>query len=123
MDNKEKIQYTDSFKRMVVRESLTGELSIVEIAKKYRLPHYNTVTTWRKAFRDKLDDAEYLLKKPNTPEETRELDDYRKKAEQLEKELSNAQLKILALETMIDVAESEFHIKIRKKSGTKQSGK
>lgn len=122
MDKEErKKQYSDSFKRMVVRESLTGELSVVELAKKYSLPHYNTVTTWRKAFRDKLDDAEDLLIKPGTPQEKKELDVYIRKAKELEKELSNARLKIVALETMIDIAEDELSIKIRKKSGTKQS--
>ena len=124
MDKKQRKEvYTDSFKRMVAREALTGELSVKELAKKYGLPHYNTVTVWKRSFRDKLDDVEYLLEKPNTPEEKRELDIYRRKARDLEAELSNAKLKIVALETMIDIAEQELEIKIRKKSGTKQSGK
>ena len=125
MDKKERkeVVYTDSFKRMVARESLTGELSVKELAKKYGLPHYNTVTIWRRSFRDKLDDVEHLLERPNTAEEKREIDIYRRKSKELEAELSNAKLKIVALETMIDIAEQELEIKIRKKSGTKQSGK
>jgi transposase-like protein len=38
----------------------------------------------------------------------------------LQKELAQAQLKIKALETMIDIAEEQFKIAIRKKSGAKQ---
>ena len=39
----------------------------------------------------------------------------------LEKALSDAQLRILALETLIEVAERDLGINIRKKPGTKQS--
>ena len=39
----------------------------------------------------------------------------------LTKALEQSQLKTIALETMIEVAESDLHIKIRKKRGTKQS--
>lgn len=42
---------------------------------------------------------------------------------ELEKALAEAKLKIAALETMIDLAEQQFKIKIRKKSGAKQSPK
>ena len=38
----------------------------------------------------------------------------------MEKELIHAKLKIKALETMIDIAEQQFKINIRKKSGAKQ---
>ena len=41
--------------------------------------------------------------------------------EELEKELAAAKLKLAGLETLIDVAEQELHIDIRKKSDTKQS--
>jgi transposase len=41
----------------------------------------------------------------------------------LERELAEAQLKIRALETMIDIAEEQLKIDIRKKSGAKQSPK
>jgi hypothetical protein len=44
-----------------------------------------------------------------------------RKIEELTKALGHAQLKNIALETMIEVAESDLHIKIRKKRGTKQS--
>lgn len=43
-----------------------------------------------------------------------------KTVEELQEALRFAQLKIAALETMIDTAEQELSIKIRKKSGAKQ---
>ncbi len=39
---------------------------------------------------------------------------------ELEKQLDRARLKNLAVETLIDVAETEFKIDIRKKPGSKQ---
>lgn len=39
---------------------------------------------------------------------------------ELEKQLERSKLKNLAIETMVDIAESEFKINIRKKSGSKQ---
>lgn len=42
---------------------------------------------------------------------------------QLKRQLELSQLKVEVLETMIDLAEKEFQIVIRKKSGAKQSKK
>jgi predicted nucleic acid-binding Zn-ribbon protein len=41
----------------------------------------------------------------------------------LKDELENARMKNVVLETMVDVAEKELEIPIRKKYGAKQSGK
>lgn len=43
-----------------------------------------------------------------------------KKVQQLTKELEYAKLKIVALDTLIKVAEEDLNIKLRKKRGTKQ---
>lgn len=47
----------------------------------------------------------------------------KQKIEQLEKALVQSELRATALETMIDIAEKELKINIRKKSNTKQSSK
>lgn len=44
-----------------------------------------------------------------------------KKIKELSRSLEKAELKVATLETMIKVAEEDLQIKIRKKSGTKQS--
>lgn len=44
----------------------------------------------------------------------------KRKNEELQKVLAEANLKIAGLETMIDIAEQELKTEIRKKSGTKQ---
>jgi hypothetical protein len=47
----------------------------------------------------------------------------KRRIEQLEKALVESELRATALDTMIEVAESELKINIRKKSSTKQSSK
>ena len=44
-----------------------------------------------------------------------------RKVKELTKFLEDAKLKNASLETMIQIAEEELHIKLRKKRGTKQS--
>ena len=50
-------------------------------------------------------------------DEERELEE---RVRQLEAALANEKLKTMALEKLIDVAERDLHVSIRKKSGSKQ---
>jgi hypothetical protein len=55
-----------------------------------------------------------------TEKERAKLDAAHKRMKELEKQLEDAQMKNIALETMIDIAEEQLKISIRKKSGPKQ---
>jgi transposase-like protein len=110
-------EYSLAFKRMVVREALNG-VPCKELAKKYNLPHYNTATVWKRYMKDEVSDLDL---KPLTKQDKEDNKIISKRNNDLEKALSDANLKIVALETMIDIAERELNIKIRKKSGSKQS--
>jgi len=55
-----------------------------------------------------------------TEKERQKLEAAQKRMKQLEKQLEDAQMKNIALETMIDIAEDELNIRIRKKSGPGQ---
>jgi len=61
-----------------------------------------------------------MSKKSNESVESIQL---KQKVEQLEKALVQSELRATALDTMIDIAEKELKISIRKKSNTKQSSK
>lgn len=52
-----------------------------------------------------------------TEKERQKLEASQKRMKALEKQLEDAQMKNIALETMIDIAEEELRISIRKKSG------
>lgn len=66
------------------------------------------------------------MKKDNSKkdtEETFENPQLKKRIEELEKQLKDAEMKALAFSAMVDIAEKEFKITIRKKCNTKPSKK
>lgn len=112
--------YPLAFREQVAREYLFGDLSYRELAEKYRLTSRHTVREWVKQFRIKSEIGLPLWHPDigmDKSEKDTLLDEIRKLKEQLEDE----KLRALAAETMIDVAEGELGIEIRKKSGTKPS--
>jgi hypothetical protein len=70
---------------------------------------------WRKKFSPEIPFTLPLM----TEKEKQKLDAAHKRMKELEKQLENAQMKNIALETMIDIAEEQLKIVIRKKSGPK----
>lgn len=102
----------------VVREVVSGKMSINEAVAQYDLGCRRTVQQWLEKYSCDIGSYEEqdMARKKNkgfTKEEHQQ--------QELEKALKEAQLRILALETLIDVAEKELKIDIRKKPGTKQS--
>jgi hypothetical protein len=79
------------------------------------------LNSWLKAsLKENVELAAYdPFKMKDKPSVQPELQDTEKEA--LKKTLEEAQLKISALNTLIDVAEDQFKIKIRKKAGARQS--
>lgn len=56
-----------------------------------------------------------------SPSKSKEPEDLQRQIQELQKQLERANLKVSLLETMIDIAENEMHIPIRKKSGPQPS--
>ena len=116
-------RFTDEFKFMVVREYLDTDVSQVEIKKKYNIGGRNCITVWMRKFGLKAPSQQQIelqrtmaKQKEKTPYE-QELE---AKVKKLEQQLDNEQLRTLALDTMIDIAERDLKISIRKKSGAKR---
>lgn len=110
-------------KRSIVRAIEEGRMSIYEARIAYRVNSTVTITKWIKEI--KRENAELVAsnaslmanKKQNQQPEP---DDKKALAEALKK-LEEAELKVKALNTLIDVAEEQFKISIRKKAGARQS--
>lgn len=100
-------------KRTVVRAVTDGRLTKEEACIAYRLER-SLLNKWLCKFKRQeyeiagLNDSSVTMQLPHPCESN------------IQKELSDSILKIRALETMIDVAEEQFKISIRKKSGAKQ---
>lgn len=108
--------YDDSFKISVAREYLTGEYSMLQVARKYGLTEgtmYHFMRWYKK--------HSVVLKEE--PQSSSLSTDSSKTPVELAKELAYAKLKITALELLISNAEREMGVDIVKKPGTKPSGK
>lgn len=99
----------------IVEEIKTGIISCLGANRKYRVPR-NTIKAWAgKLNLTTLLNANSSSTLPGMTQ-SQESKLFLGKIHELTKALKLSQLKNLALETMIEVAESDLHIKIRKKS-------
>lgn len=108
--------HDSSLKIAVARDFLTSELGTSEIARKYGLTRSQVshfVSWYRKRYGDNPS-AELLTDSADSTAQTAE-------EKELKKQLSDANLKVEALERLIEVAKRELGIDILKKPGTKQS--
>ena len=136
-------KFSRALKRSICIEYMQSGMSRKEIALKYNLPSVNLLSAWIQSC---LSPLEIHEKCASLPLETPQMDDnmakdqmddnmakdavrsvdhealidaQRRQIEKLEKQLKYSQDKVLALNTLIDIAE-EQGIRIRKKSGAKQ---
>ncbi len=115
----EKKTISNAEKRWLVREIESGRMTVGEA--KERIDFYSKdpgalIPLWRKKFAPEIAFTLPVM----TEKEKQKLDAAHKRLRELEKQLEDAQMKNIALETMIDLAEEQFKITIRKKSGPKR---
>jgi transposase len=116
--------YEAAFKRKLCEELLGGTITAAEISRKYNIPGSGTVTRWAMRYQEERTGLVILQ---GMEEDTKEAGndnmqlppDCAVQIAALKKELEGAKLRATVLETMIDIAEEEFKIEIRKKYGTK----
>jgi transposase-like protein len=122
-----KRRFTDSFKRKVVREVLSDGLSKEAARRKYNLKGKSGILQWMRRFGVATEKEERLITNRFVIMERKQKKvESKSKDEQiklLEKALANAELKAESYSRMIQIAEEQFKIKIRKKLSTKQSKK
>jgi transposase-like protein len=109
---KVRAKITPHQKRLVIHEIQQGRMSLAEVNLSYKVK-VNTLQRWiRESKRERnadIDSNESMIPTLKDPI-----------PDDLQRALHNANLKVLALETMIDVAEEQLKINIRKKPGAKQ---
>jgi transposase len=114
-----KPRYNITFKRHVANRYLHGNLSLRQVSEIFNLP-YQSICRWAQQFSCELADKIEVIISPMTEQEQQQFDAVKKQNELLQKVLEQEQLKNFALETMIDLAQSELGIDLRKNSGAKQ---
>lgn len=107
--------------RMVVLEYEKGNESLTQIADRFQLSRQQ-VRNWRLRFSSDIG-SQTLMTAPMTEQEQKAFEVLKKQNEELAKKLEYANLQVFGLQTMIDVAEEQLKIEIRKKPGSKPSNK
>jgi hypothetical protein len=124
-----KLYFTDHEKKLIIEDYLSGNETKQSVYSRYTdYPAENgKITMWMR----KLGIEDKFVKNTNfgsMPKRKKEVevesDEFetlklKKRIEELQKQLQTAEMKAIAFSTMVDVAEKEFNIPIRKKHNTK----
>lgn len=117
-----KVNYNDyelSFRRWLISQIDSEKMSIQEARDRFNLnstEYKKIIKRWQERYSDELHLAlQAMNSKDRTDNAKLEL-----RIKELEKQLELAQMKNVAINTMIDIAEKDYKLEIRKKSGLKQ---
>jgi transposase len=133
----QKFSYSEELKHHICREFMLGGIGIRELSKKYNISSHSSIDDWLKkyGYRQKTGDISIKVNKiqvgidhfginkdlpaeMNSPESTSDKDDS-EEVKRLKKELEDAKLRAEAYLRIIEIAEKELNLPIRKKSNTK----
>jgi hypothetical protein len=126
-----RLYFSDVEKRLIIEDYLSGSETKQSVYSRYTgYPAENgKLTMWMR----KLGIEDKYVKHTNfegMPKRKKEIEvgsdefetlQLKKRVEELERQLQAAELKAIAFSTMVDIAEKEFNIPIRKKYNTKPS--
>jgi transposase-like protein len=111
-------KFSDAFRRQVALEYLSGKESKQEVANRFGLPNKWTVHNFVNWYRQQPEALE--PSQPISEAEQNDLQALQARLKEVERQLEYERLRSLGYETMINIAEKELGIEIRKKSDTKQ---
>ena len=119
-------RYPEELKRKIAKEYLAGQASYAVLAEEHGLANKGVVQEFVKWYRRKCElsnEIECTMpeKKQSKPASGEKA--LQQQVKELNRQLALSELKVEALETMIDLAEEQLKVDIRKKSGAKQSKK
>lgn len=109
----------------VLRDYYSSGMSKRKCAKKYDLCNPTLLSSWLSKYEVKTlslqtEEREDNMSRRSNEDYRDEIASLRKRVRELEKALSYSRLETEARDIMIDIAEREFDIRIRKKRGAKQ---
>jgi transposase-like protein len=112
-------EFSDAQRDRMVGLVLYQGWSTKRVADKFHLPNAYMLSNWVREQKKKLERGAVPLPKmqPRKQKDTKEL---KQQIKQLEKALEKANVMIYGLNSMIDYAEQELKVPLRKKLGTRQ---
>lgn len=116
----EQFSFTDEFKEKLVLLVMYQNQSVKETAKNYNLPNTYILNNWINLYKKKLEKGAVTITAMD-PTKRKDPAALKLQIKQLEKALAKANVMIYGLNAMIDYAEKELKVPVRKKRGSKQS--
>lgn len=113
-------QYSEEVKDEAILRVLFNGESTIDVAEAMEIHNVQTINLWVNAYRRKIQEGLITLA-PMTEKQKQDLHALQQRNKELERAVKEANLMILALNSLIDVAEQDLKIPIRKKRGTKRS--
>ena len=114
--------YSEEFKWKVVKEVLSGELSKAEAKRKYNIGSNSAILYWMRQFSGIENPREsrllFMTDKKTIKEDKLTIE--QKKIKELEEALRKEKNRTLLYEKMMQIAEEDYGIVFRKKSGAEQ---
>ena len=115
-----RFQYSEQLRETAVFRILFGGEEVSQVMADLGIHSGHTLRSWVQLYRQKMKTG--LLTLPAMKQaQKRDMAALKQRNEELEQTLQQANLLILALNTLIETAEKELNVPIRKKSGTKRS--
>lgn len=117
-------RYPDELKRKIAKEYLSGQASYSVLAEEHGLRDKGVAQEFVKWYRRKHElcgQNEAAMPAKKEPEPVGGEQSLKQQIKELQKRLALSELKVEALETMIDTAGEQLQVDIRKKLGAKQS--
>lgn len=112
-------RYSNAFKHKIVSEIESGKLTVHQARKVYDITGIGTIENWIvKLGKNHLLNKVVRIEMRDEKDKIKELE---RQKRQLESALAQAHIKIVVLESVIDCAEEELNVDIKKKFGSQQS--
>jgi transposase-like protein len=115
----EQFEFSDDLREKVIGLVLYQKRPAKDVAKKYGLPNVHIISNWVRIYKKKLERGAIILP-PMESKKRKDTKTLKRRIKQLERSLEKANVLIYGLNNMIDYAEKEMKVSIRKKPGTKQ---
>lgn len=123
--------FSEAFKRMVAKAYYTSNKSLAKIGQEFKV-HSSNVYHWSRHYKDEFSGEVSIRQEIRTFQSVTNIepemknpklspDQMEQRILELEAQLKQEQMRSMVLDKMIDLAELDLKISIRKKSGAKQS--
>ena len=117
------VGFTEAFKLHVVEEVESGRITQSDAGRKYGILGHSTILKWCRKYGRHTSQRSTRNTEMRMDKKENELLLLQNEIKALKQELEDARFKNVVWETLVDVADRELQIPIRKKYGAKRSGK